>query len=82
MPEMDGYEATKKIRELNKNENSQIPIIAVTANAMTGDELLCIKAGMNDYLTKPINKALLDQMVKFWLKEPLNDDNIPIKKVS
>ena len=82
MPEMDGYEATKKIRELNKNENSQIPIIAVTANAMTGDELLCIKAGMNDYLTKPINKALLDQMVKFWLQEPLNDDNIPIKKVS
>ncbi len=58
MPEMDGLAATKWIR---KNLNQQPRIIAMTANAMEGDRQLCLEAGMNDYLTKPINLEKLKQ---------------------
>jgi len=62
MPEMDGLEATRTIRS-NIPTNNQPVIIAVTANALKGDRELCIEAGMNDYISKPINtdelKALL-----------------------
>ncbi|MCJ8321209.1 MAG: PAS domain S-box protein [Colwellia sp.] len=68
MPEMDGYQATKEIRlgtagEINKN----IPIIAMTANAMQGDKDKCLNSGMNDYLTKPIEPELLLEKLKTWL---------------
>ena len=53
MPEMDGFEATKQIRAANNNWK-QIPIIAMTANAMAGDRERCIAAGMNDYVSKPM----------------------------
>lgn len=56
MPEMDGFEATKAIRDGAVGDNYKaIPIIALTANAMKGDKEKCLAAGMNDYLTKPIN---------------------------
>ncbi|MDU0352759.1 ATP-binding protein [Paraglaciecola aquimarina] len=55
MPNMDGYQATGAIRKL-PSESSQIPIIALTANAMKGDRELCIKSGMTDYLSKPIKQ--------------------------
>ncbi len=55
MPEMDGYEATRKIREMK----SDIPVIAITAHAMKGDEKKCLEAGMDSYISKPINQAAL-----------------------
>ena len=65
MPEMDGYEATQKIREKDMPHTS-IPIIALTANAMKGDEEKCLNVGMNDYLTKPINKTALEAILNKW----------------
>ncbi|MFT5758283.1 MAG: signal transduction histidine kinase/CheY-like chemotaxis protein [Alteromonadaceae bacterium] len=68
MPEMDGYEATKLIRKGELNiTNTQIPIIAMTANSMKGDKERCIDAGMNDYLSKPINPTLLKEKLESWL---------------
>lgn len=65
MPVMDGYEATRAIRELS-GPMTQVPIIAVTANANPGDHLLCLEAGMNDYLKKPITHALLAEKISKW----------------
>jgi len=68
MPEMDGYEATEKIREGHTGEkNKQIAIIALTANAMQGDREKCLKAGMDDYLTKPIDPESLLEKLQHWL---------------
>jgi CheY-like chemotaxis protein len=58
MPIMDGYEATAAIRKSGLS-NWSIPIIAVTAHAMLGDEERCLAAGMTDYITKPISKGEL-----------------------
>jgi CheY-like chemotaxis protein len=65
MPEMDGYEATAQIRKTG-GSNCTIPIIAMTANAMEGDKEKCLKAGMSDYITKPIRKQLLVDMIIKW----------------
>jgi two-component system, sensor histidine kinase and response regulator len=54
MPKMNGYEATRKIREMEMQTGVHKPIIGVTANAMRGDKEKCIEAGMDGYLTKPI----------------------------
>ncbi|NQZ32890.1 MAG: response regulator [Oceanospirillaceae bacterium] len=68
MPILDGYEATQKIRsEPLGIKNSAIPIIAMTANAMAGDRQKCLDAGMDDYLSKPIEpKKVIDMLTK-WL---------------
>ncbi len=55
MPEQDGFEATRQIRSNTKGPNANTPIIALTANAMKGDREMCIEAGMNEYLSKPLN---------------------------
>ena len=65
MPIMDGYEATKQIRKINGFEN--LPIIAMTAHAMKGDEEKCLKAGMNGYVSKPINQRRLFEVLTKWL---------------
>jgi signal transduction histidine kinase/DNA-binding response OmpR family regulator len=64
MPEMDGLEATRQIR---KKGFSEIPIIAMTANAMKGDREICIEAGMNDYITKPIKREIVFSILEQWL---------------
>jgi len=66
MPVIDGYSATYLIRSGKASSKyKEIPIIALTANAMKGDKKKCIEAGMNDYLTKPINK---EKLVKYLQK--------------
>jgi CheY-like chemotaxis protein len=64
MPVMDGFEATLHIRELNLAE---IPIIAITADAMPADRDLCLRGGMNDYLPKPVELRGLADMLAKWL---------------
>ncbi len=69
MPIMDGYTATRHWREQEAAEGRpRMPIIAMTANAMVGDREKCIDAGMDDYLSKPLNRALLEQTLKGWLE--------------
>jgi two-component system, sensor histidine kinase and response regulator len=68
MPEMDGYEATSAIRNPDSTVlNHQVPIIAMTANAMKGDREACISAGMDDYLTKPVKPQKLYEMLEKWI---------------
>ena len=70
MPEMDGYEATGNIRQGNVGDNNKnIPIIALTANAMKGDREKCIEAGMTDYLSKPISYNDLENMLYKYLPQ-------------
>ncbi len=67
MPVMDGYEATRGIRAGRDGVlQRDIPIIAMTANAMTGDRETCLDAGMSDYIPKPIRKAQLQQALERW----------------
>ena len=68
MPDMDGYEATQRIRELAMEHAwPHTPIIALTANAMKGDEQKCIAAGMDDYMTKPIERVTFQEKLLHWL---------------
>ena len=66
MPEVDGYEATRIIRH-NQSSFQNIPIIALTANAIVGDREKCIEAGMNDYLSKPVRIEDLEKILSKWL---------------
>ncbi|MFT6437740.1 MAG: CheY-like chemotaxis protein [Candidatus Azotimanducaceae bacterium] len=62
---MDGYEVTRKVR--NELALKDVPIIALTANTMLGDRERCLAAGMNDYLTKPIDPVELEEKLDRWL---------------
>ncbi len=66
MPEMDGYEATGTLRS-SGTKNAELVVIAMTANAMTGDREKCISAGMNDYVTKPVKLDALARVLDKWL---------------
>jgi signal transduction histidine kinase/DNA-binding response OmpR family regulator/CHASE3 domain sensor protein len=66
MPELDGLEATRRIRAAN-GSFSRVPIIALTAKAMGDDRDLCIKAGANDYIAKPLDVEILLSLVRVWL---------------
>jgi CheY-like chemotaxis protein len=85
LPEMDGLETTEKIRKWEcgmRNDNNsgldsirnpqseiRIPIVAMTAHAMKGDREMCIEAGMDDYITKPIKRELVFEMLDKWVFE-------------
>jgi CheY-like chemotaxis protein len=68
MPVMNGIIATKKIRELESATNAHTPIIAITANALSGDKETCLAAGMNDYISKPFHVDILVQKMKNLLE--------------
>jgi len=68
MPEMDGFEATQHIREWERERGSHIPIIAMTAHAMQGDRERCLEAGMDDYVSKPIEPKVLFSALGRWMR--------------
>ncbi len=89
MPEMNGYDATAEIRKIEKSTNAHVPIVAMTANAMVGDKEKCLHAGMDEYISKPINieelKEVLSQWITFYtgssidkLGEPMSNDTPPV----
>ena len=64
MPEMDGFEATRRIREMEQSNGHRTPIVAMTAHAMTGDRERCLAIGMDDYIAKPIRKEDLLRIIE------------------
>ena len=67
MPVMNGYEATKRIRSLEREDAKEIPIIAMTANAFTEDRLTAKEAGMNEHIAKPVDAELLVKVIYEWV---------------
>jgi len=75
MPVMDGYESTKKIRQLS-GAACHVPVIALTAHAMTGDRDKCLAAGMNDYLAKPFTLDTLQEKLERWTGRSLTPESV------
>jgi signal transduction histidine kinase/CheY-like chemotaxis protein/HPt (histidine-containing phosphotransfer) domain-containing protein len=67
MPIMDGYTAVRILRQNEESAGKHMPVIAMTANAMAGDREKCLRAGMDDYMSKPLNRALMEQTLRKWL---------------
>ncbi len=75
MPQMDGFEATKRIRKGEAGDRYvDVPIIALTANAMKGDKERCVDAGMDDYLSKPFEVEDLLKKVEYWAKNKMSTE--------
>ena len=71
MPEMDGVEATKLIRQMDGEYYKSLPIVALTANAVNGVKEMFLREGFNDFIAKPIELSILDRALKNWLPEEL-----------
>lgn len=67
MPHMDGYQATRRIRAMERSDAASIPIVAMTANAFTEDIKLALEAGMNQHMAKPIDIRQLETIMFRWL---------------
>lgn len=63
MPDMNGYEAAKRIRSLDREDVKKIPIIAMTANAFTEDRIRAKEAGMDEHISKPVDVKLLAKVI-------------------
>ncbi|MCL2254020.1 MAG: response regulator, partial [Lachnospiraceae bacterium] len=80
MPDMDGYEATAKIREMESVQARNIPIIAMTGNVFKEDAEHCIKAGMNGHIGKPVQKEELLLVMHEFIIECNNSDEMEIEE--
>jgi CheY-like chemotaxis protein/HPt (histidine-containing phosphotransfer) domain-containing protein len=70
MPEMDGFSASKAIRDGEQRTGRHVPIVALTAHAIDGDRELCLASGMDDYMTKPFTQGELGNMIQQWVQRP------------
>jgi two-component system sensor histidine kinase/response regulator len=75
MPEMDGFTATQKIRQMEVKQHKHLPIIAMTAYALEGDREKCLAAGMDDYIPKPLDVKLLEKTIKQWISNAQKHSN-------
>jgi CheY-like chemotaxis protein len=75
---MDGYAATRAIRALETVTGGFTPIVALTANAQHGDSEACLAAGMNDYLSKPVQADALRATLSHWLRTDLREPAEPL----
>ncbi|HMS02927.1 MAG TPA: response regulator, partial [Gemmatimonadaceae bacterium] len=66
MPELDGLEATRRVRQAEVGSDRRVPILALTANALVGDRERCLDAGMDDFLSKPFQLQDLDDLLERW----------------
>lgn len=87
MPEMDGYTASKEIRKweatkLKKARSKQLPIIAMTAHALKDERQRCLDAGMNDYVTKPVDPDILFSVLLKWIRPSENDQKYIPKNIT
>jgi two-component system sensor histidine kinase/response regulator len=82
MPQMDGFETTRRIRRLETATGAHTPIVAMTANAMSGDRERCLAAGMDAYLSKPIRKRELLNIVEGTWMEALSNERRPVNDSS
>ena len=67
MPNLDGYDLTRRIRDNEKDTATHLPVVAMTANALAGEAEKCLGVGMDDYMSKPVELKKLDEMIARWL---------------
>jgi CheY-like chemotaxis protein len=76
MPVMDGYEATAQIRQSERDgDGRRTPIVALTAHAMSGNRERCLEIGMDDFVTKPVTRDVLERVIGDWMKPPIVPGN-------